>query len=77
MEEDQVMKSGSPYVNPYLREDMAGIDHSTLPLGKVVAFDEEYNMVATFNIANVVLETSTTTSHVTLTKSSLKLFLVG
>lgn len=49
MEEDQVMKSGSPYVNPYLREDMAGIDHSTLPLGKVVAFDEDYNMVATFN----------------------------
>jgi intracellular sulfur oxidation DsrE/DsrF family protein len=49
VEEDQLMKFGSPYANPYLREDMSGIDYSALPKGKVFAYDQDYNMVASFD----------------------------
>ena len=48
-EEGKTIKTTSPYFLPSMAPDYEGFDFYTLPLDKVVALDEDYNIVNTFN----------------------------
>ena len=44
-EDGKPLKESSPYVNPYLRPDIKGLDFYSLPPRKILALDRSFNVI--------------------------------
>jgi len=49
IELNSLAKEGSPYINPYMRPTLDGIDYGSLPLGVISVFKEDFSLYAVFN----------------------------
>ena len=47
-EDGKPLKESSPYVNPYLRPDIKGLDFYSLPPRKILALDRSFYVIAEF-----------------------------
>ena len=74
-EESQPIKEDSPYTNLYLRPDHRGIDYDSLPLGKIVAFDRNFNVFAEFNNSKQAAAESGLNSYYRVSRHINKIFI--